>query len=88
MTSYNAPRRKSRRVRDDWYYYDRLPPQARAIMADAAFNWDSKWIYDAVRRGLSFDLIRQTVRASDDHKAQDGTMPKTGLAPIYTQRSY
>jgi hypothetical protein len=35
----------------DLWYYDRLPPTARAALAGAAFDWSSGWLYGQWRRG-------------------------------------
>jgi len=35
----------------DLWYFDRLPPTARAALAGAAFDWSSGWIYSQWRRG-------------------------------------
>jgi hypothetical protein len=35
----------------DLWYYDRLPPAARAALANAAFDWSSGAIYGQWRRG-------------------------------------
>jgi Family of unknown function (DUF6525) len=37
--------------RPDLWYFDRLPPTARAALANAAFDWASGWIYGRWRRG-------------------------------------
>jgi hypothetical protein len=37
--------------RPDLWYFDRLPPTARAALAGAAFDWAAGWIYGAWRRG-------------------------------------
>jgi len=41
-----------RSVRPDWWFYDQLPPTARAALANAAFNWSAGSIHSAWRRGV------------------------------------
>jgi len=35
----------------DLWYFDRLPPTARAALAGAVFDWSSGWFYSQWRRG-------------------------------------
>jgi hypothetical protein len=39
-----------RGCRPDFWYFDRLPPTARAALANAVFDWSSGWIYGRWRR--------------------------------------
>jgi hypothetical protein len=37
----------------DLWYYDRLPPTARAALANAAFSWASGYYYNRWSKGVS-----------------------------------
>jgi len=39
------------RGRPDLWYWERLPPAARAALADAAFDWSAGCVYGLWRRG-------------------------------------
>ena len=37
--------------KDDFWYFDRLPPTARQALANAAFDWSSGFFYNRWNRG-------------------------------------
>jgi len=54
---------------DDFHYYDKLPPTARAALANAAFNWSSGALYNRWNKGVkgykSGRDITERVREAD-----------------------
>jgi hypothetical protein len=48
-TSQSGPSWRGRHP--DLWYFDRLPPTARAALANAAFDWSSGWIFSGWQRG-------------------------------------
>lgn len=84
--SLNAERSKRQRIRDDWWYFDRLSPKVRSLLADCAFNYDSKWLYDNLKKGVPFSIIEAAAKGADlDRCLKDNV---TALPPIYTRRGY
>lgn len=47
MSNAHRVGRSSRAAKPDLWYYDRLPPTARAALAGAEREWSSAWIYNA-----------------------------------------
>jgi len=50
MSNAHKVGRSSRASKPDLWYYDRLPPTARAALANAERDWSSAWIYNAWRK--------------------------------------
>lgn len=61
--------RRLRATKPDLWYYDRLPPTARAALANAEHDWSSAWIYNAwnkARHGYKTGKqCAEQVRAAD-----------------------
>lgn len=47
MSNAHRIGRRSQATKPDLWYYDRLPPTARAALANAERDWSSAWIYNA-----------------------------------------
>ena len=67
--SKNSPRvgRNARMTKPDMFYYDQLPPTARAALANANFNWSSGAVLNRWKRGgyRSVKDIAVAIRAAD-----------------------
>lgn len=46
MSNAHRVGRRSQATKPDLWYYDRLPPTARAALANAERDWSSAWIYN------------------------------------------
>jgi len=46
------------------WYYDRLPPSARAALADANFNWSAGAVLNKWKRGISGYKTGKDIAAS------------------------
>jgi hypothetical protein len=44
--------RSARVAKPDLWYFDQLPPTARAALASAERDWSSAWFFNNWRRGL------------------------------------
>jgi uncharacterized protein YmfQ (DUF2313 family) len=69
--SENSPKvgRRSSVSKPDMWYFDQLPPTARAALANANFNWSSGSMLNRWKRGLkgykTGAQIAERVRAAD-----------------------
>lgn len=45
--------RRSQATKPDMWYFDQLPPTARAALANAEHEWSSAWIYNAWKKAAS-----------------------------------
>lgn len=58
------------RLKDDWHYFDKLPPRLRAALNGSAYEYDSKWFYDRWNQGtLSVDKCIKIIREADLEQA-------------------
>lgn len=53
MSNASRVGRRSQTTKPDLWYYDRLPPSARAALANADYAWSSGWLYNAWSKGKS-----------------------------------
>jgi hypothetical protein len=66
----NAGSGRGYRKHDDFYYFDQLPQELRAALADAAFSWDAKWFLDRWNAGrYSIPALVRAIRDADANKA-------------------
>lgn len=69
--SANSPRvgNRSQTTKPDMWYFDQLPPTARAALANAAFNWSAGSMLNRWKRGVkgyrTGKEIAERVRAAD-----------------------
>jgi hypothetical protein len=62
--------------RPDFWYFDQLPPTARAALANAVFDWASGWVYGAWQRGkpgfqTGGDIARRIAEADERATVKD-----------------
>lgn len=67
------------RVRDQWWFYDRLTPELRLALADSAFCWDAKWVYDRMRKGWPAQNIINALKDADAYKAKKVLKVRTAV---------
>lgn len=62
----NTPRigRRARTKKPDMWYYDQLPPTARAALANAVFDWSSGAVLNRWKRGKSGYRTGQEIAAT------------------------
>lgn len=57
------------RIRDSYYYLEKLPPRLRQAICGAAYLWDAKWFYDHWKKGKSVDYLISEIKRWDLHEA-------------------